>query len=243
MSKEWFANWFDSEYYHILYKNRDYEEAEHFVSNLLNRLAPEKSSHFLDLACGKGRHSVFINKQGFNVTGVDLSENSISEAKESETDSLNFDVHDMREVYKNDQFNFVFNLFTSFGYFENEIENFNVLKSVKFALKDSGILVVDFFNAYKVMKDIIEEETKTIDGIEFKIQKEVVDGKVKKHIRFRDNNTDHHYTESVQLIDFNQFHSLFNQVGLQIIDTCGNYDLEPYDEETSDRLIIFAQKL
>lgn len=243
MSKEWFSSWFDSEYYHILYKNRDYSEAEHFVSNLLNHLKPSKNDKFLDLACGKGRHSIFINKKGYNVVGLDLSENSISEAKKSENDSLRFGVHDMREIYSFDEFDFVFNLFTSFGYFDNEIENLNVLTSIKRTLKPGGIVVIDFLNTQKVINTLIPKETKTIDGIVFKIKKEISDGKILKHIRFSDNSIQHHYTESVQLINFNRFQSLFNQVGLQIIDTFGNYELEDYNEQNSNRLIIFAQKI
>ena len=243
MAKEWFANWFDSEYYHILYKDRDYSEAEYFVSNLINKLNPDKNSTFLDLACGKGRHSIFINKMGYPVSGVDLSENSIDTAKLSENESLNFDVHDMREIYRFDSFNYILNLFTSFGYFESEIDNLNVLIAVKRGLKDGGTVVIDFLNAQKVLDTLVKEETKSIDGIDFNITKEIVDGKIKKHIKFSDKGIDHHYTESVQLVDFNTFQSLFNQVGLQITETYGNYSLEAYDEANSDRLIIFAKKL
>lgn len=243
MAKEWFANWFDSEYYHILYKNRDFSEAENFVSRLINHLSPNKEDTFLDLACGKGRHSVFINKLGYDTTGVDLSENSINGAKEFENESLKFEVHDMREIYQFDAFNFIFNLFTSFGYFENEIDNLNVLISIKRALKPNGTVVIDFLNAKKVIDTLVTSEERTIDGITFSISREIVDGKVKKHIKFEDKGVQHHYTESVQLLDFHQFQSLFNQVGLHITDTYGNYSLDDYNESESDRLIIFAKKL
>ncbi len=63
--KKWFDTWFDTKYYHILYKNRDYSEAEHFISNLVNRLMIDKSDRILDLACGKGRHSIYLNKLGY----------------------------------------------------------------------------------------------------------------------------------------------------------------------------------
>ena len=60
---EWFKDWFDSPYYHILYKDRNFDEAEQFINNLLTFLKPETNSRFLDLGCGKGRHSVFLNKK------------------------------------------------------------------------------------------------------------------------------------------------------------------------------------
>ncbi|MFN5878833.1 MAG: SAM-dependent methyltransferase, partial [Flavobacteriales bacterium] len=69
-SKEWFADWFDTPYYHILYKNRNDEEAAHFIENLIEFIQLDLGSRVLDLACGKGRHSVTLNKLGYNVLGV-----------------------------------------------------------------------------------------------------------------------------------------------------------------------------
>ena len=83
MAKEWFEDWFDTKYYHILYKNRNYNEAENFIDNLLNYLKPNTTAKFIDIACGKGRHSIFINKKGFPVVGYDLSKESIASADES----------------------------------------------------------------------------------------------------------------------------------------------------------------
>src|SRR5690554_744393 len=83
----WFETWFDTSYYHILYQNRDFVEAERFITNLLAFLKLPAGSNCLDLACGKGRHSVFLNKHGLKVTGVDLSENSINEAKTFENET------------------------------------------------------------------------------------------------------------------------------------------------------------
>ena len=62
----WYENWFDSKYYHILYKNRDASEANQFIKNLINKLNLEKNDRILDVACGKGRHSIFLNSLGFN---------------------------------------------------------------------------------------------------------------------------------------------------------------------------------
>ncbi|MGZ4035978.1 MAG: class I SAM-dependent methyltransferase, partial [Bacteroidia bacterium] len=97
---KWFEGWFDSPYYHLLYKNRDYSEAELFIDNLLSFLKPEQGARFLDIGCGKGRHSIYLNKKGFDVTGIDLAENSISCAKQSENEHLHFYVHDMRKIFR-----------------------------------------------------------------------------------------------------------------------------------------------
>ena len=92
--KEWFETWFDSPYYHILYKDRDDKEAELFLDKLIAFLSPVPDSRILDVACGKGRHSIYLNKKGYKVTGYDLSEESISYDKQFENDRLEFYLHD-----------------------------------------------------------------------------------------------------------------------------------------------------
>ena len=127
MTKEhpkWFQSWFDTPYYHILYKHRDFKEAEDFIKNLVSYLNIDTDDSILDLACGKGRHSIFLNTLGYNVTGLDLSKNNIEHAKVHESNSLFFEVHDMRNTYGT-QFEVVLNLFTSFGYFDNKNDNIN----------------------------------------------------------------------------------------------------------------------
>ena len=120
-TQNWFASWFDTPYYHILYKERNYREAQIFMDNLTHYLNLPEKAKVLDLACGKGRHAIYLNQLGFEVIGADLSENSIAEASKNSNSSLQFQVHDMREKF-DDQFDAIFNLFTSFGYFDDLAE-------------------------------------------------------------------------------------------------------------------------
>ena len=94
-SENWFASWFDTPYYHILYKDRNYREAQIFMDNLTHYLNLPEKAKVLDLACGKGRHSIYLNQLGFDVVGADLSENSIAIASKNSNDTLHFQVHDM----------------------------------------------------------------------------------------------------------------------------------------------------
>lgn len=240
--KEWFSTWFDTEYYHTLYKHRNDEEAELFISNLLEHLALPKDSKLLDLACGKGRHSITMNKLGYNVLGVDLSDNSISFAKQFENESLKFAVQDMREIIPNVQFDGIFNLFTSFGYFDAIEDNVKVLKAVHHMLKHRGLLVIDFMNATKVIRHLVKEEEKTIDGIEFSIRREVNENHIFKHISINDNGSSSHYSERVQAISLTDFDELLSLTGFDLISTFGDFNLNPFNEGNSDRLIIVAQK-
>ena len=125
-ASNWFESWFDTKYYHILYKERNDEEAQLLMDNLTHYLNLPEDAKILDLACGKGRHAIYLNSLGFDVTGIDLSENSIKEASQFANEKLHFKVHDMRETC-NEKYDAIFNLFTSFGYFEDDTDNYKTI--------------------------------------------------------------------------------------------------------------------
>ena len=203
--KEWFAEWFDTSYYHILYQNRNDEEAKRFIQALLGVLKLTPNSSLLDLACGKGRHAVTLNSSGHRVLGVDLSAQSIAAAKGFENSNLSFAVHDMRKAIQGETFDCVFNLFTSFGYFDSHEENERVCEAIYKMLKPGGQLVIDFMNATKVINNIVEKEQKSLNGIDFNISRKYTGTHILKEIRFVDKGEHYHFTERVQTIDREQF--------------------------------------
>jgi SAM-dependent methyltransferase len=239
--KEWFSTWFDSPFYHVLYDERNEQEANEFLNNLVALLNPEPGASALDLACGAGRHSRALASHGLKVSGCDLSPNSIEEAKKNSDTSLTFFVHDMREKL-DDQYHYIFNLFTSFGYFEDMSQNALVLKSVHDALIGPGILVIDFMNAHKVVRDLrSRQEIKKCD-ILFHIKKEVVNGRIIKTIAFEHDGKSYFFQEKVQVLELHDFQKLLEDAHFEILQLAGNYKLEAFDLEQSDRLILICQK-
>lgn len=242
MQKEWFSSWFDTPYYHILYKNRDDSEASSFIDNITNYLNLSRNATCWDLCCGKGRHSVYLNKKGYNVIGTDLSEQSILEANKSSNDTLEFYTHDMRKLFRTNYFDVVFNLFTSFGYFENRNDDLNVFSSIAKSLKPNGVFVFDFLNADCVKNSMIENDTKIMDGITFHISKKIENNTIIKSIDFKDEGNNFHFEERVKLFDKSYFEGLAKDCNLQITNTFGNYHLEAFDANTSPRLILILKK-
>lgn len=244
MKKEdWFSTWFDTRYYHILYQHRSFDEAEKFISNLLNYFDPKRDSRILDLACGKGRHSFFIAQGDYNVTGVDLSPESIQWAKQHYAlPNLSFDVHDMRKVYQSGGFDYIFNFFTSFGYFENNSENQEVVQSMSHSLNPNGTLVIDFMNAKKTLEHLKKEEQIELDGIVFHITRSYKEEFIIKTISFEDNGQQHEYYERVQALSLVDFKTLFETAKLRLVDCFGDYDLRSFDEDNSNRLIMVLKK-
>ena len=241
-NKEWFESWFDSPYYHLLYKDRDWKEAAFFISNLHKHLKLNKTHHVLDLACGKGRHSITLNKLGIKVTGIDLSLHSIKEAKKSEKSSLQFSVHDMREVFCENGFSHVFNLFTSFGYFSDSKDNERVLNAIYQCLKPNGVFVLDFLNIEKIITQLPTEEEKEIDGINFHISKKYENHFISKKICFSINQNDFSFQEKVTAFSEIELRNLTSACGFEIKEFFGSYDLAPFDKNHSDRLILVLIK-
>ena len=236
-ANRWFSSWFDTPYYHILYKNRGDEEAQQFMQNLTTFLNLPQGASILDLACGKGRHSVYLNKLGFDVTGVDLSVNSIAYAKQFENENLHFHTHCMCKPM-NQQYDAVFNLFTSLGYFEDEKENRESILSIKKELKEGGWGVIDFMNVVKVIDNLVPSEVKTVQGITFNITRKVENGYIVKDIEFEDEGEEYAYSEKVKAFTLENFLYYFEKAGIELVHTFGNYNLQPYDKIKSDRLIL-----
>ena len=239
---KWYSSWFDSKYYHILYSSRDYQEAERFIFRLFEYLNVRKGEKVMDLACGKGRHSKVMAKLGANVFGLDLSKESIDFAKNYEQKNLKFDVHDMREIYKEDSFDKVLNLFTSIGYFDNTDDNKLVIEAVYENLNKGGIFVIDFFNTKKVIENFVPSEEKVVEDIKFDIQRSLENGFILKQIDFSDNGIEYSFTEKVQALNYNDFQKLLKGK-FKITKTFGDYELNSFDELISNRLILVCEKI
>lgn len=236
-SKTWFGLWFNTSYYHILYKHRNDDDAQVFMKNLVTYLNIPKQQHLLDLACGKGRHSIYLNQLGYTVTGADLSSESILHANTFANEQLNFMVQDMRLPFEQ-KFNAIFNLFTSFGYFEDDSEDIQVLQNINDALETDGVAVLDYLNVNKVIPNLVENEIIDRDGILFHINRSVQNDFIIKDICFEDQGEKFEFQERVKVLDIDKFKNYATKANLKIKHIFGDYHLNTFDKDHSDRLIL-----
>lgn len=242
MNGPWYASWFDSPYYEILYSDRNEDEAEAFLHRLLKVLDPPRGSIMLDLACGKGRYTRFLASKGYYVVGTDLSANNIRSARKYENDHLSFFQHDMRMPFRVNYFDYIFNFFTSFGYFEDEEDNLEVLSHVHKGLKKGGIFVLDYLNAAWVRKNLVPSNTKVVKGISFQLDRHIENDFVVKKIHFSVDGRNFTFQERVKLFTKGEIEKMLHDSGLIVKKLYGNYELAPYIEGDSDRLIFIAEK-
>jgi SAM-dependent methyltransferase len=197
----------------------------------------------LDLGCGAGRHSLHLAQYGYDVTGLDLSANSIAHAKKFSSAILSFVQGDMREPFGDEEYNYVFSFFTSFGYF-NDCDNIRVAQNMADALKPGGTLVIDYLNIHTALKKIVPFEVIERDQIHFFVARWFDANFIYKRIAVSDLNDVQEtiFTERVNLFGLQDFVNMFSQLGLSLQATYGDYELNKYDAANSKRLILVFKK-
>lgn len=243
-ASSWYRDWFNSPYYHKLYFDRDEKEAGDFIVRLLAHLKPAPGSRMLDLACGKGRHSRILAERGYLVTGVDLSPGSIRYARQFENPHLDFYVHDMRLPFWINYFDYVFNFFTSFGYFKTRREHDDAIGTIAHSLKPGGTFVLDYLNVHPAEAGLVPEETRRIGETVYHISRWDDETHFHKKIVVEDPalKDPFQYVEQVAKFTLGDFTEMLSYQGLQVQEVFGDYDLNPFDIRKTPRLILMARK-
>ena len=244
-TKAWFKDWFNSPYYYQLYFKRDESEAAAFINKLIDHLHPAPGSSMLDIACGKGRHSRMLAAKGFDVTGIDLSTDSIKEAKEFEAANLEFFVHDMRLPFWINYFDYAFNFFTSFGYFNTRREHDNSIRTIAQSIKEGGVFVIDYLNVHYAEDHLVHTSDIEIDGVNYFLTKWFDETHFYKKIIIEDEalKKPMEYREKVAKFSLGDFTEMLAYHHLQIQEVFGDYNFNDYHVKNSPRMIIIAKKV
>jgi SAM-dependent methyltransferase len=241
---EWFASWFDTEHYHRLYSHRDDREAVSFIDRLIARLQPAAGADVLDLGCGSGRHARRLAAHGLRVTGLDLSAESLALARAraaADAGSLRFVRQDMRQPFGDEAFDHVFSLFTSFGYFEDPADHLTVIRNMAASLRAGGGLVLDYMNARHAERYLTSNEIIRRDRVTYRLTRWSDTEAIYKRVVIGTAGAVEHI-ERVAKLTLEDFRFMFALSGLQFEEVYGNYQLAPFDVESSPRLILIARK-
>jgi len=244
VEKEWYKAWFSSPFYHKLYFEHDENEAQNFIIRLLEYLKAPVGSRVLDVACGRGRHSKFLAAQDLDVTGIDISFESIGYAKRFEKENLHFYQHDMRMPMWINYFDYVFNFFTSFGYFATRREHDDAIRTIAKSLKRSGTVLFDYLNVHYVEDHLVHDEIKSVDSTQYEIHRWMHDDFFYKKIIVTDHSLESpiQFTEKVAKLSLGDFTDMLSFQGLQVLDVFGDYNLNGYHVNKTPRMIVVAKK-
>ncbi|MBK7254306.1 MAG: class I SAM-dependent methyltransferase [Ignavibacteria bacterium] len=245
----WFEKWFSDKLYLDLYQHRDEEDARWIINLLQRSIAVKTNASVLDIACGSGRHSIELARRGFEVTGFDLSEFLINEARKNLKNSgeknmkVKFLIRDMRDFNFRNTFDIAVNIFTSFGYFDNDKENFSVIENVSRSLKKGGYFVFDFLNKHFLEKNLKPLSRNKIGNATVIQKRKLENGFVRKKIIITRNNSTKQFEEVLKLYSLQDFNKAFTLSGLKTEKIFGDYFGNKYSRTQSGRLIIIARKI
>ena len=239
----WFRDWFGGEYL-ALYPHRDRAEARQAVSLLRDTTGLGSGTRVLDLGCGAGRHLTEMERIGYRATGLDLSRPLIEAARKS-VPVADLVLGDMRRPpFRTGSFDVVTSYFTSFGYFDDEDEDLDVLHEVRRVLRAGGRFLLDFLNADHVVANLRTEDRRSASGVDVVQERRLVNGGriVEKRITLKpvDGTSSREFVERVRLYRPRELTSMLRSAGMVPGPTFGGYDRTPFSP-ASTRYILVAR--
>ncbi|MBW4593913.1 MAG: class I SAM-dependent methyltransferase [Brasilonema angustatum HA4187-MV1] len=146
-------------YYDILYRDKDYVGETKFIQQLIQTHAPN-AQNILELGCGTGNHAVLLAKEGYQIHGVDLSQEMLQKADSrlSQLDpelasQLKFTHGDIRHLRLNQTFDVIISLFHVISYQTTNEDLLAAFTTVKEHLKPGGIFVFDIWYGPAVLTE------------------------------------------------------------------------------------------
>ncbi len=239
----WYRHWFGDEYL-ALYPHRDRAEARRAVALLRDATGLGPGTRVLDLGCGAGRHLEEMERIGYRATGLDLSRPLIEAARRS-VPRVHLVRGDMRQPpFRTDSFDVVTSYFTSFGYFDDEDEDLDVLREVRRVLRAGGRFLLDFLNADHVVANLKTEDRRMASGTDVVQERRLVNGGriVEKRITLTstDGSSRREFVERVRLYRPRELTSMLRSSGLVPGPSFGGYDRTPFSG-TATRYILVAR--
>lgn len=246
--RPWYTTAFGRDYL-ARYAHRTDSDARAEVRFLSRLLGPAPGKLVLDLCCGAGRHSRALARAGYRVVGVDLSAPLLHEAHRAAIPRLQLCLRaDARRLPLRDGvFDGAVNLFTSFGYFEREEEDLEVLCAVCGALKPGGLFVLDFFNlAPTVSRLVPRTESRLKDACVVEERRyDPRRRRLEKTIRCEESrglSAPLELLESVRAYSPEELAAMLRRAGLATAERFGDLRGSPFDARNSPRCVLVGRK-
>ena len=232
-------NWYEAAFrkdYLDLYYHRDDEAAAQEAAFAAEALNLPEGARVLDVGCGGGRHARALTEAGFEVVGIDLSPDLLTEAEGVVRLRA-----DMRALPFHGSFDAATSFFTSFGYFD-DAGNRATLASIAAAIRPGGVFLVDYLNALAVQAHLVPASDEERDGRRFRIRRRIEAGRVLKEVEIEEEDgSTRGYVESVRLYPHSELIRLMHGAGLNPVALYGDFDGRDFTSD-APRCIVVATR-
>jgi SAM-dependent methyltransferase len=243
----WYKTFFGTDYLRIYSPFLPPERTEREVAGILKFLNLPPDSAILDLCCGPGRHALPLVQRGYRVTGLDQNEHFLQQAQstaEAKGIEARWVQSDMRSIPFQNEFDAVINIFTSFGYLEDEEEDLRVLQQVQQALKPDGLFLLETVYQPRVLRNhsphgIIRYNDGLIVLEERQLDLRRSRNEITITMLFPDGQRTEH-RQSIRIYTLTELARMFSEAGLQLQGYYGDLDGSPLTLDS--RLVVLGQK-
>lgn len=243
--------WFENEQlwqalFPYMFEKAKFDKAVTQSAQLVKLLNINKGK-ILDLCCGPGRFAIPLAQQGFSVTGVDRTNFFLEKAQHYAAQNnvnIEFICEDMNNFVRENYFDVAINMFTSFGYFEQESDNLQVLINIYQSLQPKGRLLIDVFGKELFARYFeATKSTKYADGAILVERLEIVNNwsQVKNEWTLIKDNQAHTYPFLLTVYSGQELIALLQKAGFTNIQLYGDLMGTKYDLY-ANRLIAVAEK-
>ncbi len=243
-SPDWFLEAFEEEYLHV-YPLRDAASAEGEVAAALSWLSVAQGDRVLDLCCGAGRHSHWLQEARVQLVSLDLSQDLLTEARSRLGAQAALVRGDMRGIpLPAEAFDHVMMFFTSFGYFPSDRENHSVLDQVAAIVRPGGGFLLDLPDRNSTFEGLVATSSRRQGDLHIDEQRSITsDGaRMEKRVTLRRGASQRRYTESVRVYSYEEMHRMLTASGWQVIDCFGDWDGVPHRSGDTPRMIFQARR-
>ena len=251
----WYKTFFDENYLKEYARGLTPERAQRevdFIKGALNlpQVVPDGAggARILDLCCGHGRHTIELAAAGYSMVGQDLSATFLDLAKDAAAArnlQIQFVHADMREISFEGEFDAVINMFTAFGYFDDDMEDQKVLNAVARALKPGGKFLIDLINTPLIVRDFLAQSWEELpDGTVVLTQRDynlLTGNNEELRAYIAPDGSKREVRLTCRMYFYPEFAKMLNRAGLTPIQVFGNFDGSKYTWD-SNRMIVLAEK-
>ncbi len=242
---DWTKDYFDDVYLKYFLIPQGEERTKEQI-DFISKFLPE-NGYILDAGCGIGRHSIELAMRGFKVLGIDTNQKyldlALEKAKALSLDNVNFSLMDMRNLNEEEVFDGVINLWSSFGYFDDDT-NEEIIKNFFKAVHKNGKVIIDIENRDYILKFFVRETFKEKEDGIFILERRKFDpvtSVVTTHRYIIGNGLRKEYLRHIRIYSLTEMINIFRRAGFKEVEYFGNYNGEKFYTD-SERIIIVGTK-
>lgn len=236
----WYDRFFSKEY--LVFD--DHPETALEVEFIQQALPLTPQTHVLDLCCGYGRHTHPL-AEACAIVGLDRSQVMLDRAASQDTSSARFLRGDMRHLpFLPERFAVVLSLFSSFGYFDGEDENYRVLQGISETLIPGGRFLIETVNREFVVRHSAPQQVYRPENMTLIEERsfDPISSRSSVDVTVFENGRETHLHHTIRIYAFTELEMLLESVGLHTINVWGDFKGSDYTRD-SQHTIVLAEKL